>query len=94
MPQERTFILSVISAPEGVDHILHKFPGVRILAGRLDERLNERGYIVPGIGDYGDRFFEGLGPEQVAAWRDMGILNSAAAEALLARMDSAVRSFA
>jgi uracil phosphoribosyltransferase len=86
VPQERTFVICVISAPEGVDHILQKFPGVRILAGRHDECLNGRGYIVPGLGDYGDWFFEGLRREQVAAWRDRDILSPAAAEALLARM--------
>jgi hypothetical protein len=86
VPQERTFILSVIAAPEGIDHILQKFPQVRILTGRLDEHLNDRGYIFQGLGDYGDRFSEGLGREQVAAWQDKGILSPTAAKALLGRM--------
>jgi uracil phosphoribosyltransferase len=94
VPQERTFILSVISAPEGVDHILQKFPGVRILTGRHDECLDAQGYIRPGLGDYGDWFFEGLEREQVAAWKDVGILNRRAAEALFARMTAASDFFA
>jgi uracil phosphoribosyltransferase len=86
VPQENTFIVSVISAPEGVDNVLQKYPGVRIFAGRHDEGLNKEGYIIPGLGDYGDMSFEGLDRVQVAAWRDKEILSSRAATALLDRM--------
>jgi uracil phosphoribosyltransferase len=86
VPQEKIFILAVIAAPEGVDHVLHAFPRVRILTGRLDERLNSRGYIEPGLGDYGDLFFAGLLWRWVDRWADRGILSSYAAAALLRRM--------
>jgi uracil phosphoribosyltransferase len=84
VPQERIFVLSVISAPEGVDHVLRACPRVRILVGRHDEYLNSRGYIEPGLGDFGDLFFEGL--ERVAVWRRRGILSDDAARVLIARM--------
>lgn len=51
-----TFI-SVIAAPEGVRAIHAAHPNVRIVTGSLDERLNDHGYIVPGLGDAGDRMF-------------------------------------
>lgn len=51
-----TFI-SLIAAPEGVRTIHAAHPSVRIVTGSLDERLNDHGYIVPGLGDAGDRMF-------------------------------------
>jgi uracil phosphoribosyltransferase len=51
-----TFV-SVIAAPEGVKVIHAAHPNVRIVTGALDERLNDHGYIVPGLGDAGDRMF-------------------------------------
>ena len=51
-----TFVC-VIAAPEGVE-VMHKaHPDVRIVAASLDERLNDHAYIVPGLGDAGDRMF-------------------------------------
>lgn len=50
-------IVSVISAPEGIEAIRKEFPNVPIFTGAVDDRLNEKKYIVPGLGDYGDRYF-------------------------------------
>jgi len=50
-------IVCVIAAPEGVKLIRDEFPQVKIFAAALDDHLNEIKYIVPGIGDYGDRYF-------------------------------------
>ena len=47
----------VVAAPEGMAALQAAHPDVAILAGALDERLNEHGYIVPGLGDAGDRCF-------------------------------------
>ncbi|MDB5412919.1 MAG: uracil phosphoribosyltransferase [Rubritepida sp.] len=47
----------VVAAPEGVAAMQAAHPDVPVLAAALDERLNERGYIVPGLGDAGDRCF-------------------------------------
>ncbi len=51
-----TFI-SLIAAPEGVKAIHSAHPHVRIVTCALDERLNDHGYIIPGLGDAGDRMF-------------------------------------
>jgi uracil phosphoribosyltransferase len=49
--------ICVVAAPEGVKMIEERHPEVRIFAGALDDGLNERAYIVPGLGDFGDRLF-------------------------------------
>ena len=49
--------LTLVSAPEGVDKVLAAHPDVDIYTAALDSHLNEHGYIIPGLGDAGDRFF-------------------------------------
>lgn len=49
--------LCIIAAPEGVERMKKEHPDVDIYVGALDERLNDHGYIVPGLGDAGDRIF-------------------------------------
>lgn len=50
-------LMVLVAAPEGIDCIVKTHPDVEIYAGALDEKLNEHGYIVPGLGDAGDRIF-------------------------------------
>ena len=50
-------MLCLLAAPEGVARMKGAHPDVPIFAGALDEKLNERGYIVPGLGDAGDRMY-------------------------------------
>ena len=47
----------IISAPVGIEALRKAHPDVDIYCGAVDEKLNERGYIVPGLGDAGDRLF-------------------------------------
>ncbi|MGI6495025.1 MAG: uracil phosphoribosyltransferase [Kiritimatiellia bacterium] len=54
---QRIKMINIIGAPEGVDVVLEAHPDVDIYLGHLDECLNGRGYIVPGLGDAGDRLF-------------------------------------
>ena len=49
--------LCIIAAPEGVRRMRESHPDVDLYVGALDEKLNEHGYIVPGLGDAGDRIF-------------------------------------
>lgn len=49
--------MNIIAAPEGVKKIQEAHPDVDIYTAALDEKLNEHGYIVPGLGDAGDRIF-------------------------------------
>lgn len=50
-------LMCLIGAPEGVQRIQEDHPDVDIFLGALDEKLNDHGYIVPGLGDAGDRLF-------------------------------------
>jgi uracil phosphoribosyltransferase len=50
-------LISIIAAPEGVENIQSAHPDVRIVVAAIDRALNERGYIVPGLGDAGDRLY-------------------------------------
>ena len=49
--------VGLVGAPEGVNHLQKQHPNVDIYLAALDEKLNENGYIVPGLGDCGDRLF-------------------------------------
>ena len=49
--------MCIIAAPEGLNALQQAHPDVQIYCASLDERLNEHGYIVPGLGDAGDRIF-------------------------------------
>ena len=50
-------MLCLIAAPEGIEALHAAHPDVAIFAAAVDERLNDHGYIVPGIGDAGDRLY-------------------------------------
>ena len=54
---ESITLMCVVAAPEGVEHVATHHPLVRIVAAALDEGLNELGYIIPGLGDAGDRLY-------------------------------------
>ncbi len=50
-------LLCIISAPEGIKRVQDDHPDVEIFVASVDEKLNDHGYIVPGLGDAGDRIF-------------------------------------
>ncbi|HWD97253.1 MAG TPA: uracil phosphoribosyltransferase [Acidimicrobiales bacterium] len=50
-------VLCLIAAKPGVEFVLSRHPGIKIVTAALDDHLNEVGYIVPGLGDAGDRLF-------------------------------------
>ena len=50
-------LMCLVAAPEGVKLVNEEHPDVPIFTAALDERLNDHGYIVPGLGDAGDRIF-------------------------------------
>jgi hypothetical protein len=57
VPQSRVLFLCMIATPEGVARVARAFPGVRIVTSEVDARLDERWRVVPGIGQFGDRYF-------------------------------------
>lgn len=54
---QRIKLVCIIAAPEGIAVVRKAHPDVEIICGAIDERLNENGYIVPGLGDAGDRLY-------------------------------------
>lgn len=59
----RIISVSIVAAPEGVRRVEKHHPDVPVITAALDEKLNDTAYIVPGLGDFGDRYF---GTEQGA----------------------------
>ena len=49
--------MCLVAAPEGIKVINEDHPDVPVYVAAVDEKLNEKGYIVPGLGDAGDRIF-------------------------------------
>ena len=50
-------LMNIIAAPEGIERVHQDHPDVEIYVAAVDEKLNDHGYIVPGLGDAGDRIF-------------------------------------
>lgn len=50
-------LVCLVAAPEGIRHLTRKHPDVAIYTAALDRKLNKKGYILPGLGDAGDRIF-------------------------------------
>jgi len=50
-------MVALLAAPEGLDHLGRRFPGLTVHVAAIDERLDDHAYIVPGLGDAGDRIF-------------------------------------
>lgn len=50
-------VVTVICAPEGIVKVHEKFPTITIVTAAVDEKLNDKKYILPGLGDFGDRYF-------------------------------------
>lgn len=57
IPVENIRFVSLISAPEGLERIRKYYPELKITTAHIDETLNKSGYIIPGLGDAGDRIF-------------------------------------
>ncbi|KAK4989286.1 Uracil phosphoribosyltransferase, synthesizes UMP from uracil [Elasticomyces elasticus] len=57
VPEERILFLNLIASPEGAANFANKFPKLRVVTAFVDEGLDEKNYIVPGLGDFGDRFY-------------------------------------
>jgi uracil phosphoribosyltransferase len=53
----RLRLVSLVAAPEGIARVHERYPELPIFTAAIDEKLNARGYIVPGLGDAGDRLF-------------------------------------
>ncbi|KAL8745677.1 MAG: hypothetical protein Q9190_002217 [Brigantiaea leucoxantha] len=57
VPEDHILFLNIIASPEGVTQFAERFPKLRIVTAFVDQGLDEKKYIVPGLGDFGDRFY-------------------------------------
>jgi len=57
VPEEKIIFINLVAAPEGIENVFTKYPGIRIITAEVDKKLNEQAYIIPGLGDYGDIYF-------------------------------------
>jgi len=55
--EENVTFINLICVPEGLKDFTEKYPKIKIVTSAIDQKLNEKGYILPGIGDFGDRYF-------------------------------------
>ncbi|MCB1082680.1 MAG: uracil phosphoribosyltransferase, partial [Simkania sp.] len=54
---ENITLVGMIAAPEGLEAIKQAFPAIEVKVSAIDKGLDDRKYIVPGLGDFGDRYF-------------------------------------
>ena len=57
IPEENVCCVCMISSPQGIENVFKEFPKIKLIVAAVDSHLNERGYIVPGMGDAGDRIY-------------------------------------
>ncbi|CAJ0931177.1 unnamed protein product [Ranitomeya imitator] len=67
VPEDKIFLLSLLMAELGVHSVAYAFPHVRILTTAVDKKVNDMFRIIPGIGNFGDRYF---GTDAPADWSD------------------------
>ena len=57
VPQDRIIFLALIATKQGIHTVLHAFPKVKIVTSEIDPELNSSFHMVPGFGNFGDRYF-------------------------------------
>ncbi|KZZ88912.1 hypothetical protein AAP_04704 [Ascosphaera apis ARSEF 7405] len=57
VPEERILFLNVLSNPEAIKDFALRYPKMRVVTAFVDEGLDEKKYIIPGLGDFGDRYY-------------------------------------
>lgn len=55
--EDNIFVVSLLMAEPGVHSIAYAFPRVKIVTSAIDPEINDRFYVIPGIGNFGDRYF-------------------------------------
>jgi uracil phosphoribosyltransferase len=55
--EKNIIFVNLIAVSQGLRAVRSRYPQVRIVTSAIDERLNENAYMIPGIGDFGDRYF-------------------------------------
>lgn len=57
VPEDRILFINILASPEGLKNFAAKFPKLRVVTSFIDQGLDEKNYIIPGLGDFGDRYY-------------------------------------
>lgn len=57
VPEDKILFLNLIASPEGIESFAKRFPKLRIVTAFIDQGLDSKKYIIPGLGDFGDRYY-------------------------------------
>lgn len=57
VPEENVVLINFLASPTGLERVSHAAPGMQIVTSSVEDGMNEHAFMVPGIGDFGDRFF-------------------------------------
>ncbi|MEV4506097.1 uracil phosphoribosyltransferase [Streptomyces klenkii] len=57
VPEDNIIFINLTTVPEGISEVCRRYPKVHIVTSSIEQRLNEDAYMIPGMGDFGDRFF-------------------------------------
>ncbi len=57
VPEERIIFINLLASPFGIQRFTDTFPKLTIITAFVDEGMDERNFIVPGLGDFGDRYY-------------------------------------
>jgi uracil phosphoribosyltransferase len=57
VPEDRILFINLIASPSGIDSFAKRFPKLRVVTAFIDQGLDQKNYIIPGLGDFGDRFY-------------------------------------
>lgn len=55
--ESKIIFINLVAAPEGIENVLSKYPAIRLITAEIDKGLNEKAFILPGLGDFGDIYF-------------------------------------
>ena len=83
---QNIIVNSVIAAPVGIAKIKKNYPKIRIITGVLDKKLDQRGFIIPGLGDFGDKYFAEMDKDDMKKFIDSFELPSEARQKLKNRI--------
>ncbi|KMS94016.1 hypothetical protein BVRB_025640, partial [Beta vulgaris subsp. vulgaris] len=57
VPEAHIVFLNLISAPEGIHCVCKRYPSLKIVTSEIDDALNDEFRVIPGLGEFGDRYF-------------------------------------
>eukprot|EP00439_Symbiodinium_sp_Y106_P037854 s2316_g4.t1 len=71
---DKIILITLIAAPEGIQRVCKKFPGVKVITTEIDDGVDGNGTVIPGIGNFGDRYFGTGSAADEPAWKTQAIV--------------------